>query len=163
MEIAIISDTHIPSRAKRIPEPFEERVRSADHVIHAGDFDNQGTLSNIDAMADHLTAVTGNMDPNLGLPGVATLQVEGVEFVITHGTGSPRNYEERVASIVAEHAETADAIGISGHTHTLLDTTHEGTRLLNPGSVTGASPANETSMMTATVADGDLDIEIHRL
>lgn len=161
MEIALISDTHIPSRASEIPEPFQERIRNADHVIHAGDFDSEGALSNIREMSAHLTAVAGNMDPNLGLPEVATLKIAGVEFVITHGTGSSRGYEARLAHTVTEHASTENAVGVGGHTHRVLDTDYEGTRLLNPGSVTGASPADSATMLTATVDAGTLDVDIH--
>lgn len=39
MEVALISDTHIPSRASEVPSAFAERVRAAEHTIHAGDFD----------------------------------------------------------------------------------------------------------------------------
>jgi len=34
-------------------------------------------------------------------------------------------------------------------------------RLLNPGSATGAAPASRTTMYTATVADGDVDVALH--
>jgi predicted phosphodiesterase len=33
---------------------------------------------------------------------------------------------------------------------------------MNPGSATGARPAREASMLTATVTDGDLDVTVHR-
>ena len=163
MEIAIISDTHIPSRASEIPPAFEQRIRQADHVIHAGDFDTEGALSNIQAMASDLTAVRGNTDPDVGLPRVATVEWGGVEFVVTHGTGSRRNYEPMIAATVREHAQRDTAVGVSGHTHQLRDTTYEGVRLLNPGSVTGAAPATEATMMTATAENGSLDVTAHRL
>ena len=162
MEVAIISDSHIPSRASHIPEPFEQRIRDADHVIHAGDFDSEGALSNVRSMSRHLTAVAGNMDPRVGLPEVATLSLEGVEFVITHGTGPSRGYEGRIAEAVREHATGEDAVGVGGHTHEVLRTDYDGIRLLNPGSVTGASPASRATMMTATVDDGTLDVEVHQ-
>jgi len=38
MELAILSDTHVPGQADALPDAFRERVREADHVIHAGDF-----------------------------------------------------------------------------------------------------------------------------
>lgn len=160
MELALVSDTHIPSRAERIPERFRDRIERADHVVHAGDFDAKGTLADIDSLATGLTAVSGNMDPKVGLPTVATTEAGGVEFVVTHGTGSPRGYEQRVANTVREHAETDDAVGVSGHTHEVLETRHDGVRLLNPGSATGASPASRTTMMVATVGDGRLDVEL---
>jgi len=160
MELAIISDSHIPSRASRIPDRFRERTRDVNHVIHAGDFDSKGALADMQDLAPELTAVHGNMDPRIGLPAVATITLGGVEFVVTHGTGSPRGYESRVANAVREHATSEPAVGVAGHTHKILDTTHEGVRLLNPGSVTGASPATEATMMTATVADGELAIDL---
>ena len=176
MDIALISDTHVPSRASHIPDTFRERIEAADHVIHAGDFDSDGALSNVRAMAARLTAVGGNMDPRIGLPDRATVELGGVTFVATHGTGSKHGYEDRVATIVRaeadaeEHGSTsprshahedAEAVGVAGHTHEVMDTTHGGVRLLNPGSATGAAPAEGATMMTATVRDCELDVELH--
>jgi putative phosphoesterase len=163
MEMTLISDPHIPSREQAIPEPFAERIRDADHVIHAGDFDSKGALADQRDLAPEMTAVHGNMDPDIGLPSVATVDLGGVEFVVTHGTGSPGGWEDRVADTVREHADSEDAVGVAGHTHQQVDTVHEGVRLLNPGSVTGAQPARETTMLTATAQDGDLDVTVHRL
>lgn len=159
MDVALISDTHIPSRASEIPAPFRDRIETADHVIHAGDFDSEGALSNIRALAPRLTAVAGNMDPRVGLPARATVELGGVTFVVTHGAGPKRGYEERVAGIVRAEAGAA-AVGVAGHTHEVMDATHSGVRLLNPGSATGASPADRTTMMTATVSDGDVDVTL---
>jgi putative phosphoesterase len=161
MNVAIVADSHIPSRASRIPEPFRERIRGADHVIHAGDFDSENALADARDLAPALTAVSGNMDPRLGLPSVATVELGGVSFVVTHGTGPPGNYEQRVAGIAREHADSPDPVAVAGHTHQLLETTRDGVRVLNPGSVTGASPARRTTMMTAGVAGGDLTVEVH--
>lgn len=160
MNVALISDTHIPSRASRIPDPFRERIAAADHVIHAGDFDSEGALSNVRAMAARLTAVGGNMDPRVGLPDRATVELGGVTFVVTHGTGSKRSYEDRVANIVREEAGES-AFGVAGHTHEVMDTSHGGVRLLNPGSATGAAPAERATMMTATARNGELAVELH--
>jgi len=160
MDIALISDTHIPSRASRIPDEFRDRIEAADHVVHAGDFDSEGALSNVRAMASRLTAVGGNMDPRIGLPDRATVELGGVTVVVTHGTGSKRGYEDRVANIVREEADE-DAVGVAGHTHEVMDTTHGGVRLLNPGSATGASPADRATMLTATASDGRLDVTRH--
>ena len=161
MEVALIADTHVPTRASEIPEPFAGRVRAADHVVHAGDFESKDALANVRAMAEGLTAVSGNMDRGLGLPEVQRVTCGGVEFVVTHGTGPKHSYRERVASAVRDHASTESAVGVAGHTHEVLDTRHEGVRLLNPGSVTGASPADRTTMMTATVEDGEIAVTLH--
>lgn len=162
MHVAIISDTHIPSRARRIPEEFRERVREADHVIHAGDFDAESTIADVRDLASELTAVKGNMDPQVGLPSVASVELGGVEFVVTHGTGSAHGYEDRVANAARQHGDDG-AIAVAGHSHEVMDTTHRGVRLLNPGSATGASPATRATMMTADVSDGDVDLTLHEL
>lgn len=162
MEIAIISDTHIPSRATRIPPAFREKIEAADHVIHAGDFDSKGALADIRDLSSELTAVAGNTDPPVGLPAVATLDCAGSRFVVTHGDGSRGTYEQRVVETAREHGGP-DAVGIAGHTHEPLDTEHDGTRLLNPGSVTGAAPAKRPTMLTATVEAGELAITLHEL
>ena len=161
MQIAIVSDTHIPTRASEIPGRFSERIEAAAHVLHAGDFDSKGAFERMRASAEALTAVAGNMDPAMGLPEVATVELGGVEFVLTHGTGSHQGYERRVTRAVREHAGE-DAVGVAGHTHEPCDTDHGGVRVLNPGTVTGASPGEAATMMTATVEDGTLDVELHR-
>ena len=161
MDVALISDSHIPSREHEIPPSFRERIEVADHVIHAGDFDSKGALADIRHMATGLTAVSGNIDPQIGLPERATVELGGVTFVATHGTGSPRGWADRVARAVREEADSG-AVGVAGHTHDHLDEVHDGVRILNPGTATGASPGTETTMLTATAVDGDLDVTLHR-
>ncbi|MDG5777325.1 metallophosphoesterase family protein [Haloarculaceae archaeon H-GB2-1] len=161
MEVALISDTHVPSRSSHVPQWVRDRVVDADHVIHAGDFDSKGAFADVRDLASELTAVHGNMDPTLGLPTHASVELGGVEFVVTHGTGSPRGYLDRVARIVEEEAETdGPVVGVVGHTHDVLDITHAGVRLLNPGSATGAAPADGTTMMVLDVADGEFDVTL---
>ena len=161
MEIAIISDSHIPSREPGIPEWALERIREADHTIHAGDFDSSGALADLRHSATRLTAVRGNMDPvALGLPEVNSVRLGGVEFVLTHGTGPKQGYKKRVASAVSENKSDGPTVGIAGHTHEPMDETIDGIRVLNPGSVTGASPASEETMMIADVADGNLSVSL---
>lgn len=160
--LAVISDTHIPERADGIPPDFRELIETADYTVHAGDFTTNDVLAEVRSLAGgDVTAVYGNMDPrNLDLPAVATLDVEDVSFVVTHGTGDLETYEERVASIVKDEGGV-DAIGIAGHTHQVMDEEIDGVRLLNPGSVTGAAPAPQTTMMTVDVDGRDIDVTVH--
>ncbi|WP_423743234.1 metallophosphoesterase family protein (plasmid) [Haladaptatus sp. SPP-AMP-3] len=172
LRVAVISDTHIPSRANRIPDWVRTRIMRADHTIHAGDFDSADALASVHELTDgNYTAVGGNTDPkSLRLPDVATLEVGGVTFVVTHGTGPKRGYRERVVRIVretvaeetsAKRATDASVIGISGHTHRPMDETADGVRLLNPGSATGAAPAEMATMFVVTVEDGEMDVQKH--
>jgi putative phosphoesterase len=162
MEIAIIGDSHIPSRAGEVPEPFRDHVAAAEHVLHTGDFDSEEALAAVRELAAELTAVSGNMDTRLGLRDVETVELGGVTFVLTHGSGAPDGWHDRVAETVRSRADR-NAVGVAGHTHRVVDTIHEGVRILNPGSVTGAVPAKRASMYTAEVADGSVEVESHEL
>lgn len=159
--IAVLSDTHIPDRAAQIPGAFVDALERADRTIHAGDFTTARVLEEVRTTASGpLTAVSGNMDPaSLDLPDVESVRVDGLTLVVTHGTGSPRGYDDRIAAIARERGGP-DAIGIGGHTHEILDTTVGGTRVLNPGSATGARPASRATMLRLEIDDGDVDVRV---
>jgi hypothetical protein len=161
MRLAVLADTHVPTRVPTLPGWVREAVSAADHVVHAGDFDTVDTLERVRDLADgNLTAVRGNVDdPGVDLPAVATLSVAGATFVVTHGHGgSAATYRRRLVSLVEEQGGP-DAVGVAGHTHDYLDATHDGVRLLNPGSATGANPGDDPSLMFVDVADGVVDVE----
>jgi hypothetical protein len=165
MQLAIVSDTHVPSRADEIPDWVADRLREADHTVHAGDFDSATALETVERLSDGaLTAVAGNMDhARLDLPDAAVLTVEGVEVVVLHGAGGRENYERRIADAVRRTAgESETLVGVCGHTHEYMDEVVDGVRLLNPGSATGAPPAEETSMLTADVEAGSVAVTVHR-
>jgi len=157
--VAIVSDTHVPSRASEIPDFAANEMEDADLVIHAGDFDSRETYEAVRDLADDLVAVHGNMDPRgLQLPAVETAWVEDVEFVVTHGTGRLAGYEERVAETIREARDDSDAVGVCGHTHELRDWTVDDVRLLNPGSATGADPADSASLLLVDVDGDEVDV-----
>jgi hypothetical protein len=163
MTIAIISDTHIPDREETIPEEFRELIAEADHVVHAGDFTTSETLTEVRELASDLTAVHGNMDrQGIDLPTVASVEIDGLTLVVTHGTvATMEEWLDLLAETTKEEASTP-RVGIGGHSHQLEDIVHDGVRLLNPGSVTGADPAAQATMLTATVVDDELDVTVHR-
>jgi hypothetical protein len=165
LDLALISDTHVPGRESEIPSWVCERIRAADHTIHAGDFDAPETLGRIRTMAAGLTAVTGNIDPpTVDLPSVATVETAEAIFVVVHGTGPHESWPERVADVVHETVDVDDwstVVGVGGHTHTPTDVTVDGVRLLNPGSATGARPATRTTTCSVHVDGAALDVEFH--
>ncbi|WP_135826885.1 metallophosphoesterase family protein [Halorussus ruber] len=161
-EIAIVSDTHIPSRAGRVPDWVADRIQTADHTIHAGDFDSPEAYETIaDLAGESFTAVTGNMDSgSLDLPKVATVDIQGTTFVVTHGTApTAEEYEETIAEVVSEEL-AGPGIAVAGHTHEVVDGDIEGIRFLNPGSATGASPAERETMMTVEIIEGEVDVRV---
>lgn len=161
MQVAIVSDTHIPSRASSFPEWVEATIRESDHVIHAGDFDTQRSHFDQRVLAGGaFTAVSGNMDPSLGLPDVATFDCEGVRFVVTHGDGYGRGdvYRRALSDLANEY--DAD-VAVGGHTHRLTDATVDGVRVLNPGSATGAPPADAPTLITVECNGGSIRVTHH--
>jgi len=176
VDVAIVSDTHIPAREDAVPESFRERVAAADHVIHAGDFEDPAVLADVRDLATELTAVHGNMEDT----AVAETTLADVTFVVTHGTfdlveaavyshnGTIRGREDWVNAITdaarvrtrAWRGEYA-VVGVGGHIHQVEDTVQDGVRVLNPGSATGAMPADEATMTTATVDDGTVDVTVY--
>jgi len=174
MNVALLSDTHVPDREDDLPEPFRERIADADRVIHAGDFTDPEVLAEIRDLGDDLAAVHGNVDgPELELPFYDVCEAGAVSFVVTHahvGVRSREDWLRTVADFAAQYAEPP-RIGVGGHTHVVEDERfelHEAVdvdgptvRTLNPGSATGADPADRATMMTAVVDGEDVDVTVH--
>ena len=61
MEIAIISDTHMPRGRRRLPDACIARLKAADLIIHAGDLSAMSVLDELGQYGD-VMAVHGNVD-----------------------------------------------------------------------------------------------------
>ena len=161
MIIAVISDTHIPSRTRKLPEWVEAEIRSADHTIHAGDVGSRTAYEDLETLTDgNLTAVRGDKDPrDLELPAVATLELGGRSFVVIHQGDGSGDRLENVRDVVLEHGGTS-AIGVTGHTHQPGNEMIDGVRILNPGSATGAFPTTTTiSMMRVIIKNESVTVK----
>ncbi len=163
MRILLISDTHIPARARSLPDPVWAEVESADVVIHAGDWVHADLLDELSARATRLVGCWGNNDGaelRSRLPERAEATLAGVRFTVVHETGAAKGREARMA---AAYPDT-DVL-VFGHSHIPWDTTTDsGLRLLNPGSPTDRRRQPFHSYMTAVVDDGTLtDLTLHRL
>ena len=60
--LLLISDTHVPARARRLPDDVWRAIDAADVVVHAGDWVDVATLDAIEARAARLIGVDGNND-----------------------------------------------------------------------------------------------------
>ncbi|MEV5445650.1 metallophosphoesterase [Streptomyces sp. NPDC052644] len=162
MELLLMSDTHVPSRAKSLPQEVLDLVPRVDVVVHAGDWVNTATLDLLEARARRLVGVYGNNDgPELRarLPEVAYAELEGVRFAVVHETGPARGRERRCA----ERFPDVDVL-VFGHSHIPWDSSAGELRLLNPGSPTDRRRQPHRTCMTARVADGRLaEVRLHRL
>ncbi len=163
MRLLIISDTHVPTRAKDLPAAVWGEVDRADVVIHAGDWMEVGLLDALEARSAKLVACWGNNDgPDLRarLPERADVTLGGVRFTVTHETGASAGREARMSKLYPD----TDVL-VFGHSHIPWDTTTStGLRLLNPGSPTDRRRQPAHTYMTATVADGAVsDVTLHTL
>jgi putative phosphoesterase len=163
VRLLLISDTHLPKRARDLPAAVWEQVDSADVVIHAGDWVEPPLLDELETRSAKLIACWGNNDGDelrRRLPERADVTLEGVRFTVVHETGASKGRESRMAALYPD----TDVL-VFGHSHIPWDTTADtGLRLLNPGSPTDRRRQPHCTYMTATVADGVLsDVEVHRV
>lgn len=153
--LLLISDTHVPNRARRLPEPVWQAVDRADVVIHAGDWVEVNLLGELEQRATRLIGVWGNNDgPELRarLPEVARETVDGIRFAVVHETGPATGREARCDMAYPD----ADVL-VFGHSHIPWDTvTPRGLRLLNPGSPTDRRRQPACTFLTALADAGEL-------
>jgi putative phosphoesterase len=153
--LLLISDTHVPRRARRLPEALWRAVEDADLVLHAGDWVDLSLFDELTRRARALVGVYGNNDgPELRavLPEVARTTIDGVRFAMIHETGAATGREAR-----ADAAFPDTDVLVFGHSHIPWDTTSpRGMRLLNPGSPTDRRRQPAGTYLTAVADAGRL-------
>jgi putative phosphoesterase len=152
----ILSDTHVPRRARDLPAPLWAAIDAADVVVHAGDWVSASLVSSVAARA-RLVGVYGNNDGDdvrALLPLVARVTLGGVRVAVVHETGPATGRERRMAAAYGD----ADLV-VFGHSHIPWDTTAPGgPRLLNPGSPTDRRRQPVGTWVEATFARGAVSV-----
>ncbi|MCK2030167.1 MULTISPECIES: metallophosphoesterase family protein [Microbacterium] len=160
--LLLLADTHVPARAKRLPDAVWREVDRADVVIHAGDWVDLATFETLDARAARLIGVWGNNDGadlRERMPEFAVEAIEGLTVGVVHETGAATGRERRMD---LAYPDAALDVLVFGHSHIPWDSrTPRGIRLLNPGSPTDRRRQPVCTLMTAVV-DGDelRDVEL---
>jgi uncharacterized protein len=161
VEIAIISDTHMPRGGRRLPEACVARLRAADLILHAGDLLTLGVLRELEALGP-VVAVHGNVDDaavRAVLPTVATVAAAGSRLAVIHDSGPARGRIMRMR----HRFPAADAV-IFGHSHLpLQERADDGFQIFNPGSPTERRRAPHTTMGIARARGGELTFELIEL
>jgi len=138
MKVGLISDTHVPARAHRLPAKVLEifLAEKVEAILHAGDIERMEVLEELSAIAP-VTAVAGNMDGRMemaDLPECRVVVCGQYHIGLAHGWGSPQGIVQR---ILERFGKTRLDILVYGHTHHPADEVIRGVRAINPGSTAG--------------------------
>jgi uncharacterized protein len=163
MLIAIISDTHMPRGARRLPDACVERIVAADLLLHAGDLMTVEVLRELEAMGPPVAAVHGNMDTaelRRLLPAERVVEAGGARIAMVHDAGPRRGRLDRLRR---RFGDQADAV-VFGHSHLPLhDRARDGFQIFNPGSPTERRRAPSHTMGMARAEAGALEFELVEL
>jgi putative phosphoesterase len=158
VEIAIISDTHLPRGQRRLPAECVQRLRAADLIIHAGDLMRSSVLDELEALGE-VVAVHGNVDDDevrARLPATAAVEAAGARIAVIHDAGPARG---RLARMRARFPE-ASAV-VFGHSHIPLHERDDaGFQIFNPGSPTERRRSPRHTMGIARADGGDVVFEL---
>jgi len=148
--LTVVSDTH-STDSHRLHGRTLEAVRTADLVVHAGDFMRASVLDAFEDEATTVRGVYGNNDDGEireRLPKARTVEYEGVRFAITHTVRGG----DTALTLFGKERE-ADAV-IFGHSHRPTVNLSEPLALLNPGSHAQPRGYRAAHMELEPVADG---------
>jgi putative phosphoesterase len=153
--LLFLADTHVPKRARELPESVWSAIDQADVVFHAGDWVDESLLDQIEDRAARLVGVYGNNDGEglrRRLPLVATAVIDDIRFAMIHETGQAKGREER-----ADQDFPDTDVLVFGHSHIPWDSrSPRGMRLLNPGSPTDRRRQPVCTYLTAVAERGEL-------
>jgi putative phosphoesterase len=163
MRLLVLSDTHVPKRARDLPPAVWAAVDQSDAVLHAGDWVEPALLDALEARARRVIGVHGNNDGaelRRRLPEVARVELGGVRFAVVHETGPAAGRAVRCAARYRD----VDVL-VFGHSHIPWDSVAPGgLRMLNPGSPTDRRREPHHTYLTVDVDGGALhDVTLHRL
>lgn len=139
--VGLISDTHVPVRAKCIPKMVFKVFEDVDFIVHAGDLVELAVIDELEQLAPVL-AVHGNMDgPHVAgaLPKLNSLKISDWKIGVMHdpstmfGMGKMREIAKK----------NGFNVFVYGHTHNSSIKWEGRTLYINPG-----SPTNPKSFLT---------------
>lgn len=158
LQIAIVSDTHMPRGARTIPRECLERSAAADAILHAGDLADVALLDSLRELGPPVHAICGNADSaalRALLPDRLELSLGGVRVGMTHIPGPAGGRLDRLRAAFPR----CDAV-VFGHTHMPEHERREGFQIFNPGSPTERRRAPVHTMGLATIEDSRIAFEL---
>jgi putative phosphoesterase len=152
MRLAIISDTHMPRGARRLPGACVAELERADAILHCGDLARVEVLDALEAYGPPVHAICGNVDDaavRARLPARLDIELAGARIGMVHDPGPRRGRLDRLRAWFPR----AHAV-LFGHTHLPEHEQRDGFQIFNPGSPTERRRAPAHTMGIGTVADG---------
>lgn len=158
MKVAVLADTHTRGSSRPLPPGAWPHIESADHILHAGDVDDPGLLTELQALAP-VTVVLGNTDAfdikEWGAMETAEVTLSDVRIAMIHDSGEKTGRRERM------RARFPDArVVVFGHSHLPMNDDDGELLLFNPGSPTWPRRAPFPSMGLLWIEDGAVEGEI---
>ena len=153
MNVAVLSDTHMPNRGRDLPVQAWEIVASSDAVVHAGDVVTADLLVDLASVCPSHTmyAVRGNNDGAIAepLPDRLEVDIAGVPVAVVHDSGPSIGRRARMR----RWFPTARVV-VFGHSHMPLIDDDGDLMLLNPGSPTERRRMPTHTMAVLTISNG---------
>jgi putative phosphoesterase len=163
MLIAVISDTHLPRGARRLPDACAQAIAGADLLLHAGDFVTLDVLRDLEALGPPVAGVLGNVDSSelrSLLPAERVVEAEDARIAVIHDAGPGRGRLERMRQRFGDHAQAV----VFGHSHLPLhEQGDDGFQIFNPGSPTERRRAPVHTMGMARVHRDSLEFQLVEL
>lgn len=152
----VVGDLHIPHRANSVPAKFRKLLvpGKIQHILCTGNLCTKESVDYLKTLASDVHVVRGDFDENLNYPEQKVVTVGNFRIGLCHGHQVvPWGDTESLAMV--QRQLDVDIL-ISGHTHRFDAFEHENKFYINPGSITGAYSALDSSIIPSFVL---LDIQ----
>ena len=136
--VGLISDTHIPTKAKAIPEKALNALKNASLIVHAGDLIQLSVVDDLEKLAP-VMAVCGNADRHEvkeRLPNMDSVRIYHWKIGVIHDAGAL--WGTRKMKRIAK--QNSFDVLVFGHTHRPTFKQENKALFINPGSPTNPLP-----------------------
>lgn len=180
LTLGVVADTHIPDRARKLPDGLLEKLEEAQvqRILHAGDASSWQVVRDLERIAP-VSIVQGNRDWLLGMrvPKHISFTANGISITLAHGHRSILNYLidkwayirkgyrfKRYYDQLTHDYPDADVI-IFGHTHHQTAKWVDGRLLFNPGAAYPCRYNKFTPQfgIISITSEGDIRTKFHSL
>ncbi|WP_223066032.1 metallophosphoesterase family protein [Paenibacillus caui] len=157
MIIGVVSDTHMPRAAGKLPSKLAQAFRGVDLILHLGDWVTMEVYDQLSALAP-VDGVAGNNDgmdivSRFGKKKVLTL--EGFRIGLVHGHEPVSRLATPEKALRAFEKEQVQCV-LFGHSHQPYHLVQNGVLLFNPGSPTDKRREQKYSFGLLQISNGAL-------